>query len=97
MKGGRLVNWRKGFNRVWIVVSAMGGIWLFFPITGATIYDDTLESVFVAYFVGILGACVAFFIILFVGAAFHILVLWIIAGFKGEPFDLSGCHPFDIK
>ena len=75
MKGGVLlaINWRKGFNRLWLFFSITLGI-LVFVVTAA--YDEGFGR-------APLVAILCFGIPFVVGHIVFRVVLWIIKGFRG--------------
>ena len=98
-----VLNWQKGFNRLWLLLTAVVAAGSFIAITVNPHNESSPESLqAVSVFVTALFNLVmtAFISVLFfvAGHGVHVVILWILSGFvKNMSFALEGYNPFDIK
>ena len=98
-----VLNWQKGFNRFWLLMTAVVAVGGFIAAT-VNPHNESLPkslqevSVFVTALFYL--AMTAFVSVLFfvLGHGIHVVILWILAGFiKQMSFDPMKHNPFDIK
>ena len=98
-----VLNWQKGFNRFWLLMTAVVAVGGFIAITAnphnesfreslqeISVFVTTLFNLVMSTFVSVL-----FFVL---GHGVHVVILWILSGFiKQMSFHPMEYNPFDIK
>ena len=85
------MNWQKGFNRLWLCVTALGGIIVFLTIWNEN--NFATYGVAAGVFMLLFGTTIAIAFIFFLGHFMNWVVRWIIRGYKSQKSD-DGSYDF---
>ena len=79
------MNWQKGFNRLWLCVTALAGIIVFLTIWNEN--NFATYGVAAGVFMLLFGTTIAIAFIFFLGHFMNWVVRWIIRGYKSQKSD----------
>lgn len=97
------MNWQKGFNRFWLLMTAVAAVLSFSQMIEDFRPEDVRESlqeiaVFVTALFSLVVAVFVSVVFFGIGHLINVVTLWVLSGFiKDMSFNLMDYNPFDIK
>ena len=93
------MNWKKGFNRVWLIVTVFIAV---VKIKDILADKFEFESTIAEFLAALVFDTFIAVVIFFAGHVCHLIILWLISGFiknmdDDHPLSIKGYNPFDIK